>query len=39
MNGPNLIVGGDLNFSLGRFEAWGPCAQIDSLADYFLNMI
>ena len=39
MNGPNLIVGGNLNFSLGRSEAWGPCARIDPLADYFLNMM
>eukprot|EP00253_Pinus_taeda_P002170 PITA_02170 len=31
----NLIIGGDLNFSLGIAEAWGPSAREDSLTDFF----
>jgi hypothetical protein len=34
-NFPNLIVGGDLNFSLGEAEMWGESAQVDELIDYF----
>lgn len=35
----NLVVGGDLNFSLGLSETWGPQAHVDPLADFFLNKI
>eukprot|EP00253_Pinus_taeda_P013921 PITA_13921 len=35
MNTPLLVVGGDLNFSLGRAEAWGPSAREDPLSDFF----
>lgn len=34
-NSPDLIVGGDLNFSLGEAEIWGESAQVDELIDYF----
>jgi hypothetical protein len=32
-----LILGGDLNLSLGPSEVWGDNARPDSLADYFGN--
>eukprot|EP00253_Pinus_taeda_P033452 PITA_33452 len=34
-----LIVGGDLNFSLGRAEAWGPSSREDPLSDFFLKLL
>eukprot|EP00253_Pinus_taeda_P030442 PITA_30442 len=34
-----LLLGGDLNFSLGVAEAWGPNAREDSLADFFLKSL
>ena len=33
--GEKLIIGGDLNFSLGQAEVWGPHARPDILTDYF----
>lgn len=39
MNNLNLVVGGDLNLSLGFSETWGPAAQVDPLAEIFLNKI
>lgn len=39
LNFSKLLVGGDLNVSLGLFEPWGPDAQLDPLADFFLNKI
>ena len=33
-NNPGLIVGGDLNFSLGEAEIWGDNAQVDDLSDF-----
>eukprot|EP00253_Pinus_taeda_P014508 PITA_14508 len=38
MNNPMMILGGDLNFSLGRNEAWGPSAREDPFAEFFLNL-
>ena len=35
----NLIIGGDLNFTLGAHEIWGPKARIDPLAPYFSNIL
>ena len=32
---PYLVVGGDLNFSLGCSEIWGEKARVDSLSDFF----
>eukprot|EP00253_Pinus_taeda_P013872 PITA_13872 len=31
----HLILGGDLNFSIGHAESWGHRAQRDPLSDYF----
>ena len=30
-----MIIGGDLNFSLGQAKVWGPHARPDILSDYF----
>eukprot|EP00253_Pinus_taeda_P006943 PITA_06943 len=35
----NLIIGGDLNFSMGNAEAWGPSNREDPLSDFFLNSL
>lgn len=35
----NLVVGGDLNFSIGTAETWGPSAREDSLSYFFLNLL
>eukprot|EP00253_Pinus_taeda_P033136 PITA_33136 len=34
-----LVLGGDLNFSLGRAEIWGPSAREDSLTNFFQNLL
>jgi len=34
-----MILGGDLNFSLGVTKPWGPHARIDSLVDFFSHKI
>ena len=39
LKNPNLIVGGDLNFSLGASESWGPSARVDHLTEYFTNKL
>ena len=38
-NYPNLVVGGDLNFSLGQTEIWGVKARVDVLTDFFINLL
>lgn len=35
----NLTIGGDLNFSMGKAEAWGPSAREDQLSEFFLNSL
>lgn len=35
----NLIIGGDLNFSIGYAESWGHWAQRDPLSDYFSSIL
>ena len=35
---PNLVVGGDLNFSLGHSEVWGVKARVDVLTDFFTHL-
>jgi hypothetical protein len=35
----NLILGGDLNFSLGEVESWGPRARLDPLTYFFNHML
>lgn len=32
-------MGGDLNFSMGLSEAWGPNALVDPPSDYFLHKL
>eukprot|EP00253_Pinus_taeda_P018177 PITA_18177 len=39
MGSHNMVLGGDLNFSIGSAEAWGPAAREDPLSDFFLNAI
>jgi len=39
MKSPQTVVGGDLNFSLGRAEAWGPSAREDPLTDFFHQIL
>ena len=39
MGSHNMVLGGDLNFSIGSTEAWGPAAREDPLSDFFLNAI
>eukprot|EP00253_Pinus_taeda_P018287 PITA_18287 len=39
MKSPLMIMGGDLNFSLGRAQAWGPSVREDPLSDFFFNLI
>ena len=34
-----MILGGDFNFSLGHNEVWGPHAQVDSLAGFFVQKL
>ena len=38
-NFPNLVVGGDLNFSLGQSEIWGVKAKVDGLTDFFNHLL
>lgn len=35
----NIILGGNLNFSIGFSESWGHLAQIDPLSDYFGQLL
>lgn len=35
----NIILGGDLNFSLGFSESWGHSAQVDSLSDTISSLL
>ena len=35
---PNLVVGGDLNFSLGHSKIWGVKARVDVLTDFFTHL-
>jgi hypothetical protein len=32
-----VVVGGDLNFTLGALEFWGHVAQVDYLSGYFIK--
>ena len=34
-----LILGGDLNYSLGLSEIWGDKARMDSLSDFFSKLM
>lgn len=35
----NIILGGDLNLSIRHADSWGNHAQIDSLLDYFVQLL
>jgi hypothetical protein len=35
----NLIIGGDLNFSLGEVESWGPSAHPDPQTTFFSHLL
>lgn len=37
MNNLNLVVGGDLNFSIVLSETWGLATQADPLANFFFE--
>eukprot|EP00253_Pinus_taeda_P006367 PITA_06367 len=39
MNEDRVIIGGDLNFSLGFRESWGSEAQFDPITDYMTNLL
>jgi len=39
MRNHNLVIGGDLNFSIGNAETWGPSAKADSLSYFFMNAL
>ena len=39
LQNPLLIVGGDLNFSIGRAESCGPSAREDPLSDFFQHLL
>ena len=39
LRGEYLIIGGDLNFSLGQAEVWGPHACADVLTDFFTRKL
>eukprot|EP00253_Pinus_taeda_P019452 PITA_19452 len=39
MTHPNLVIGGDLNFSLGTTESWGVRARPDPLTDFFITKL
>ena len=34
-----LILGGDLNFSMGVSDIWGTRARLDSLSDFFIKFL
>ena len=36
---PNLILAGDLNFTLGASEIWGQKAHLDPLGPFFTSLI
>jgi hypothetical protein len=35
----SLILGGDLNFSIGAVESWGHRSQTDSLSDFIMHKL
>ena len=35
----NIIIGGDLNFSLGFGESWGSMAQVDAITGYMTDLL
>eukprot|EP00253_Pinus_taeda_P014598 PITA_14598 len=39
LNEDHVIIGGDLNFSLGFRESWGANAQIDPISNFMINQL
>lgn len=39
MNSNNLILGGDLNFTIGHEESWGHHTYLDPLSDYMEHLM
>ena len=39
LRGDSVVVGGDLNFSLGQAKVWGPHARADLLSDFFTQKL
>lgn len=39
MGSQNLVIGGDLNFSIGNPKTWGPSAREDPLSYLFMNAL
>jgi hypothetical protein len=37
LQGGMVVIGGDLNFSLGASEIWGPVTQLDNLSYFFIE--
>ena len=38
-NFPNLILAGDLNFTIFDLEIWGDCARLDHVSLYFSQLL
>jgi hypothetical protein len=34
-----VVIGGDLNFTLGASKVWGPTTQLDPLSSYFIRKL
>jgi len=34
-----VVVGGDINFTLGASEFWGHATQVDYLSNYFIKKL
>eukprot|EP00253_Pinus_taeda_P033192 PITA_33192 len=39
LSSDNIILGGDLNFSLGFCKSWGSMAQVDSILGFMTNLL
>jgi hypothetical protein len=38
LDADNIILGGDLNFTIGASEVWGPNASVDPLGGFFSHL-
>ena len=39
LKGDNVVIGGDLNFTHGVHEIWGPNARTNSFSTFFKNLL
>eukprot|EP00253_Pinus_taeda_P023209 PITA_23209 len=39
LSAENIVIGGDLNFSLGYCESWGSSAQIEPITGYMTDLL